>query len=578
MRYSQTFIPTVKEVPAEAEIISHQLMIRAGLMRKLASGTYIYLPAGQRILLKVMNIVREEMNRAGAQECTVPVVQPMELWQKTGRDIDYGETLGKFRDRHGRMNVLSPTAEEGFTYLASQEIQSYKQLPLNLYQINTKYRDEFRPRFGVLRSREFLMKDAYSFHATEACLHKTYMDMYNAYRRVFSRCGLEFVIVEAETGEMGGTGSHQFTVPCENGEDVIVYTEDGQRAWNIEKAPVDPLPKQPPVPAGTPALVHTPAVGSIEAVCAFLNVRPQELIKTLIYKTDEEVFAVLVRGDHEVNPEKVNQFFVGHHIELADEETIRRITGAAVGFAGPVGLAAQVGKILIDHAVAAMAVGITGANKTDYHLKNVVPGRDFPLEGATIQVCDVRNAVEGDTYGGKRLLFKRGIEVGQVFKLGTKYSVKLEAGFLDEQGTRKPCLMGCYGIGINRIIAAAIEQSHDEWGIIWPMTIAPWQVIVTPAAPDADVMEAAERIYRQLLEKGVEVLLDDRDLRAGVKFKDADLLGIPIRITLGKNSLAEGKAELKLRCEKEKQLVEISSAAARAAERVQKMMDELNRV
>ncbi|HOQ05605.1 MAG TPA: proline--tRNA ligase [Anaerohalosphaeraceae bacterium] len=578
MRYSQTFIPTVKEVPAEAEIISHQLMIRAGLMRKLASGTYIYLPAGQRILLKVMNIVREEMNRAGAQECTVPVVQPMELWQKTGRDMDYGETLGKFRDRHGRMNVLSPTAEEGFTYLASQEIQSYKQLPLNLYQINTKYRDEFRPRFGVLRSREFLMKDAYSFHATEECLHKTYMDMYNAYRRVFARCGLEFVIVEAETGEMGGTGSHQFTVPCENGEDVIVYTEDGQRAWNIEKAPVDPLPKQPPVRADAPAEVYTPNVGSIEAVCAFLKARPQDLIKTLIYKTDEEVFAVLVRGDHEVNPEKVNQFFVGHHIELADEETIRKVTGAAVGFAGPVGLAERVGKILIDHAVAAMAVGITGANKTDSHLKNVVPGRDFPLEGAGIQVCDVRNAVAGDTWGGKKLLFKRGIEVGQVFKLGTKYSVKLEAFFLDEEGRRKPCLMGCYGIGINRIVASAIEQSHDEWGIIWPMTIAPWQVIVTPAAPDADVMEAAERIYRELLDKGIEVLLDDRDLRAGVKFKDADLLGIPIRIMLGKNSLAEGKAEVKLRSEKDKRMVEISRAADFAAELVQQMLNRLNAV
>lgn len=578
MRYSQTFIPTVKEVPAEAEIISHQLMIRAGLIRKLASGTYIYLPAGQRILLKVIGIVREEMNRTGAQECTVPVVQPMELWQKTGRDADYGETLGKFRDRHGRMNVLSPTAEEGFTYLVSQEVQSYKQLPLNLYQINTKYRDEFRPRFGVLRSREFIMKDAYSFHANEACLHKTYMDMYNAYKRVFSRCGLEYVIVEAETGEMGGTGSHQFTIPCENGEDVIVYTEDGTRAWNIEKAPVDPLPKQPAVEVPPPALVHTPGVGSIEAVCEFLKIQPQQLIKTLIYKADEEVFAVLVRGDHEVNAEKVNQFFIGRHIELADEQTIQKVTGAAVGFAGPVGLSERVSRMLVDYAVAAMAVGITGANQTDYHLKNVVPGRDFPLEGDNVEVCDVRNAVPGDTCGGKKLLFKHGIEVGQVFKLGTKYSVKLEANFLDEEGIRKPCLMGCYGIGINRIIAAAIELFHDEWGIIWPMSIAPWQVIVTPAAPDADVMEAAETVYRQLLEKGVEVLLDDRDLRAGVKFKDADLLGIPIRVTVGKTSLAEGKTEVKLRSETNKQQVPVSQTAGHVAEMVQQMLEQLNRI
>jgi prolyl-tRNA synthetase len=578
MRYSQTFIPTVKEVPAEAEIISHQLMLRAGLMRKLASGTYIYLPAGQRILLKVMNIVREEMNRAGAQECTVPVCQPMELWQKTGRVDDYGETLGKFKDRHGRMNVLSPTAEEGFTYLASQEIQSYKQLPVNLYQINTKYRDEFRPRFGVLRSREFMMKDAYSFHATEECLHKTYMDMYNAYKRVFARCGLEYVIVEAETGEMGGTGSHQFTIPCANGEDVIVYIADQDRAWNIEKAPVDPLPKQPAVKAGPVEEVHTPNVGSIEAVCAFLKVRPQELIKTLIYKAGDEVFAALVRGDHEVNQEKVNQVFVGRHIELADEETIRRVTGAAVGFAGPVGLAGKVSKVLIDHAVAAMAVGVTGANKTDTHIKNVVPGRDFPLEGQGVQVCDIRNAVEGDTYGGKKLLFKRGIEVGQVFKLGTKYSVKLEAKFLDEEGNRKPCLMGCYGIGINRIIASAIELYNDEWGIIWPMTIAPWQVIVTPAAPEKEIVSAAEGIYQQLLDRGIEVLLDDRDLRAGVKFKDADLLGIPIRITLGTKSFAEGKTEVKLRSAKEKELVDIAKTADHAAGMVRQMLDKLNSI
>lgn len=578
MRYSQTFIPTVKEVPADAEITSHQLMIRAGLMRKLASGTYIYLPAGQRILRKVMEIVRQEMDRAGALECTVPVVQPMELWQRTGRDVDYGETLGTFEDRHGRMNVLSPTAEEGFTYLASQEIQSYKQLPVNLYQINTKYRDEFRPRFGVLRSREFMMKDAYSFHASEECLHKTYMAMYEAYKRVFARCGLEYVIVEAETGEMGGTGSHQFTIPCANGEDVIVYTAEADRAWNIEKAPVDPLPKAPAANVGAVEEVHTPNVGSIEAVCEFLKTKPEEMIKTLVYKAGDDVLIALVRGDHEVNPEKLNQFFVGRHIELADEATIAKVTGAAVGFAGPVGLCDKVSSVLVDHAVAAMAVGVTGANKTDYHVKNVVPGRDFPLEGDGVQVVDIRNAVEGDTFGGKKLLFKRGIEVGQVFKLGTKYSTKLEAKFLDEAGSRKPCLMGCYGIGINRIIASAIELFNDEWGILWPMTIAPWQVIVTPAAPEAEIIQAAEKIYQQLLDKGVEVLLDDRDLRAGVKFKDADLLGIPIRITLGKKSYAEGKTEVKLRSEQDKELIDLAATADHVAGMVKEMIDKLNNV
>ena len=455
MRYSQTLIPTIKEVPADAEIISHQLMLRAGLMRKLASGTYIYLPAGQRMLNKVMQIVREEMDRTGAQEITMPVVQPMELWQKTGRDVDYGETLGKFKDRHDRWNVLSPTAEEGFTFLASNEINSYKQLPMNLYQINTKYRDEFRPRFGVLRSREFIMKDAYSFHANEECLHKTYMAMYHAYCRVFARCGLDYVIVLAESGEMGGSGSHQFTVPCDNGEDVIVYTDDDKEAWNIEKAPVDALAKQPAGQVGPAEEVHTPNTGKIEEVCAFLKLTPDQLIKTLIYKSGDDLVIALIRGDHEANPEKLTRLMNGARMDMAEEADIVQLTGAAVGFAGPIGLCDKVAKVFIDPAVAAMAVGATGANKTDYHLVNIVPGRDFPPEGENVQVADIRNAVEGDTYDGKKLLFKRGIEVGQVFKLGDKYSKKLGANFLDADGKQKDCLMGCYGIGINRIIASA---------------------------------------------------------------------------------------------------------------------------
>ena len=576
MKYSQTFIPTVKEVPADAEITSHQLMIRAALMRKLASGTYTYLPAGSRILLKIINIVREEMNRAGAQEIIVPVVQPAELWERTGRDIDYGETLGKFTDRHGRLNVLTPTAEEAVTYLAAGEIKSYKQLPFNLYQINVKYRDEFRPRFGVLRSREFIMKDAYSFHVTGQCLEKTYRAMYDAYCRVFQRCGLEYVIVEAESGEMGGSGSHQFTIPCENGEDTIVYTKDNSHAWNLEKAPVDPLAKQSAQKVGSPEEVHTPNVGTIEAVCDFLKAKPVELIKTLIYTCEDNVVVALVRGDHELNPEKLTRAVGGKHIELADEATIEKVTSAKVGFAGPMSLAEKVHLMLIDHAIAAMGAGITGANKTDYHIENIVPGRDFPLEGDNVKITDLRVAAEGDMYEGKKLLFKRGIEVGQVFKLGTKYSDKLGAKFLDEDGVEKSCLMGCYGIGINRILAAAIETGNDKDGIIFPISIAPWEVIVTPAGPSEEVTQTAEKIYNELCDKGIEVLLDDRQVRTGVKFKDADLLGIPVRVTIGDKNLKENKVEIKLRAESENEKFDLAKAVEKVVSIVNDLKAKLN--
>ena len=575
-------IPTVKEVPADAEIPSHRLMLRAGLMRKLASGTYTYLPLGFRSLNKVINIVREEMNRAGAQEILMPAVQPLELWQQTGRDVDYGPTMAKFKDRHDRLNVLAPTAEEVVTSVAANEISSYKQLPFNIYQISFKFRDEFRPRFGVLRSREFIMKDAYSFHASDESLDKEYWNMYKTYQRIFKRCGLEFVVVQAESGEMGGSGSHQFTVPCESGEDVIVYTEDGSYAANLEKAAVDPLEKQTTEDGGQktenrkPEDVHTPNVGSIEAVCDFLKTKPADMIKTLIYSTDNGPVAALIRGDHEMNPEKLTQILSGAKNELADEETIKEVTGAVVGFAGPVGLAGKVDKMIIDHAVAAMAVGVTGANKTDYHTKNIVPGRDFLLQGENIIVADIRNAVEGDTYKGKRLLFKRGIEVGQVFKLGRKYSTKLNCKFLDENGKEQVCTMGCYGIGINRIVASAIETGNDENGIIWPISIAPFEVLVTSVnQDDPEVAEVAEKIYTELYKKGVDVLWDDRDLRGGPKFKDADLLGIPIRITVGKKSVADGNVEIKLRAESEKNTVPINVAVAKTIEIVKELKRKL---
>jgi prolyl-tRNA synthetase len=572
------FIPTVKEIPADAEVASHQLMIRAGLCRKVASGTYTYLPLGWRSLLKIIEIVREEMNKAGAQEIIVPSMQPLELWDRTGRSADYGPTMFRFEDRHGRMNVLGPTAEEVFTTMIAGEVKSYKQLPINLYQITPKFRDEFRPRFGAIRSREFIMKDAYSFDVDPEGLDKSYQAMYDAYCRIFKRCGLEYVIVEAESGEMGGSGSHQFTVPCESGEDTIVYTEDGSYAANLERAAVDPPPKEKANTEIPPAEeVHTPNVGSIEAVCGFLGSRPNDMIKTLIYSAGERTIAALVRGDHELNTEKLTQIIGGGHIDLADVLTIEEVTGAKVGFAGPMGITDKVSKMIIDHAVAAMAAGITGANKTDYHIKNVVPVRDFPTEGENVTVADIRFAGQGDTHNGKKLLFKKGIEVGQVFKLGTKYSKKLGAKFLDEQGNEQPCIMGCYGIGINRIFASAIELGNDENGIIWPISIAPCEVIITSVNQDDEkVARVAEDIYEQLLGEGIDVLLDDRVLRGGVKFKDADLLGIPLRVTVGQKSLAEGNVEIKLRSESEISKVRVANVTAKVIDIVNELKEQLN--
>ncbi len=576
MRYSKYFIPTVKEVPADADIPSHQLMVRAGLMRRLSSGTYDYLPLGLRCLQKVMNIVREEMNRAGALEIVVPIIQPVELWERSGRVIDYGENLFHLKDRHGKEMVLVPTAEEVFTTLASEEIKSYKQMPINLYQIQYKFRDEFRPRFGVLRSREFIMKDAYTFDIDADNLHKSYMNMHQAYCRIFKRCGIEYVIVEAESGEIGGSGSHQFTVPCDSGEDTIVYFEDGSRAWNLEKAPVDPVPKEKPKQVGPPEEVYTPQIGTIENVCNFLNCKPQDLVKTLVFTADKEVIVAIVRGDHELNQEKLTQAVGGKHLELAEPAVIEKVTDAKVGFAGPIGIAERVSAVFIDHSVAAMAVCIAGANKTDHHIKNVVPGRDFPLEGKNIKVLDIRYAHPSDTFEGRKLMFKKGIEVGQIFKLWTKYSEKLGAKFVDEKGEEKFCLMGCYGIGINRIVASAIENGYDENGIIWPISIAPFEVIISSIGQEEKIVsETAEKIYQQLIDKGIEVLLDDRDIRSGVKFNDADLIGIPVRVTVGKKSVAEGNVEIKLRREKKSSLVTIDSAADKVCAIVKELKEKL---
>ena len=581
MRYSQLLIPTVKEVPAEAEIPSHQLMIRAGFIRKLASGTYTYLPLGWRCLLKIIQIVREEMNAAGAQEILMPILQPMELWQQTGRDVDYGQTMCRFKDRHGRENALAPTAEEVVTSLVAAEVSSYKQLPVNLYQIHDKFRDEFRPRFGVLRSREFIMKDAYSFHADASSLEKTYRRMYEAYCRIFTRAGLKYVTVEAESGPIGGSGSHEFMVHCAAGEDIIVHTEDFSYAANIEKAEVDALqPSQAAlaVRAAAPTFqeVHTPGVGSIDAVCKFLGTQPNEMIKTLIYSADGQAIVTLVRGDHEINEAKLTHAAAAGHVELANEATIRSLTGAAVGFAGPQGLAGKVAKLVVDHSVAAMGVGVAGANKTDYHIRNVVPGRDFPLAGDNVVVADIRNAVEGDTHQGRKLAFSRGIEVGHVFKLGTKYSEKLGANFLDDKGQQHPCIMGCYGIGINRILASAIEIGHDDNGCLLPVSIAPFEVEVVPLNCDKPaVMDEAMRIYNELCKSGADVLIDDRDARPGVKFKDADLLGIPLRVVVGEKGLKDGNVEIKRRMEAKPTLVPVAQAVENIREILQQTRNEL---
>jgi len=546
-----------------------------------------------------MAIVREEMNKAGAQEIMMPLLQPMELWQRTGRDVDYGPTMFKFKDRKDSESALSPTAEEVVTSLAAGEINSYKQLPVNLYQINTKFRDELRPRFGVLRSREFIMKDAYSFHADIASLEETYKKMYAAYCRIFSRCGLKFVAVEADSGPIGGSASHEFMVTCSAGEDTIVHTEDGSYAANIEKAEIDApaVRGQGTGNRGQMEEVHTPNVGTIEAVCEFLKTKPSDMIKTLIFSASFEssevpsrhdmstmvggesrdaVVVCLLRGDHELNENKAKHASGAAHLELAGEAVIQNITGAAVGFAGPQGLANKVVKMLIDPCVAAMAGGVSGANKTNYHIKNVVPGRDFPLEGEKVVVADIRNAAAGDTHNGKPLMFSKGIEVGHVFKLGTKYSVKLGAKFKDEAQQEYPCIMGCYGIGINRIMASAIETRFDKDGIVWPVSIAPFEVIVTPLnQDDPQVVGAAEQIYKELSAAGIDVLLDDRDARGGVKFKDADLLGIPVRVTIGKKSIVEGNVEIKLRSESESRKIAVTAVVAEVIAMIKTLKEKL---
>jgi prolyl-tRNA synthetase len=556
MRMSQLLIPTLKEDPADAEVISHKLMLRAGMIRKLTAGVYSYLPLGCRSLRKMEQIVREEMNAASAQEVFLPMVQPSELWVESGRWDVYGSELLRFKDRHGRECCLGPTHEEVITDLVRRDVRSYRDLPLNLYQIQTKFRDEIRPRFGLMRGREFMMKDGYSFDATEEGAEKSYSLMWDAYKKVFARCGLRFRAVEADSGPIGGSFSHEFMVLADTGEDTVVSCDSCDYAANMEKAETRPVQAATSGVSGPPKRVATPGVRTIEEVSLFLKVQPQDLIKTLVLKTDKGAVAVLVRGDHDLNEVKVKNYLNATELEFADERTIEEITGGPLGFSGPVGLAGVT--ILADHAIGAIPSAVVGANEKDAHLVDVNPQKDFQVN----HFGDFRAVVEGDPCprcDGK-LKLSRGIEVGHVFKLGVKYSEAMNARFLDADGKERPMIMGCYGIGVSRTVAAAIEQNHDEDGIIFPPPLAPFSAVVTPVgAKNSEIDETAEQIYRDLWDKGIDTLLDDRDERPGVKFKDADLIGIPFRITVGKKALAEGKVELRNRRTKEMSLVEKSA-------------------
>ncbi|NLK09091.1 MAG: proline--tRNA ligase, partial [Firmicutes bacterium] len=518
MKMSTIFAPTLREVPAEAEIASHKLMLRAGLMRRASTGIYTYLPLGLRVLQKVETIIREEMNKAGGQEVLLPILQPAELWHETGRWDDYGDEMFKLKDRHGRQFCLGPTHEEIITALMRTEISSYRQMPVLLYQIQNKYRDEIRPRFGVMRGREFIMKDLYSFDQDEEGLDDSYWKMYHAYAKIFQRCGLNARPVEADPGAIGGNMTHEYMALAEAGEAEIVYCSDCDYAANVEKAEAVAVPKGKSNELEPLTSVETPEVRTVEELEEFFQRPASHMIKTLIYKGRDTAVAALVRGDHDVNEIKLARAVGLMELELADEEVIAEVTKAPRGFAGPVGL--NNCKIIADHAVMEMENAISGGNAVDIHIKGINPGRDFTPD----IIADIRTARPGDPCpcGNGTLLGARGIEVGQVFKLGTKYSEDLKAVFLDEKGQEHPILMGCYGIGVTRTVAAVVEQHNDEDGICWPMTVAPFQCAIVPVSyRDEEQRAAVDMLYEKLSEAGVEVVLDDRDERPGVKFKYA---------------------------------------------------------
>ena len=561
MRSSQFFISTLKEAPSEAELLSHKLMLRAGLIRKLGSGLYTWMPLGLRVLRRVEQIVREEMNRAGAVELLMPAVQPAELWQETGRWDVFGPQMLKIKDRHERDFCFGPTHEEVITDIARREIRSYRQLPLNFYQIQTKFRDEIRPRFGVMRAREFMMKDAYSFHANYPDLEREYRNMYDAYSRIFTRLGLKFRAVAADTGAIGGTGSHEFHVLADSGEDAIAYSPTSEFAANVELAEAV-APAQPRAPAAKKMeKMPTPGKTTCEDVTAFLNLPLSQSVKALAVVCEDRMFMLLVRGDHQLNEVKAAKLPGLNGLRFATEKEIEARIGCRPGYIGPVGISAEV-TVIADRSVAAMSDFVCGGNEAGFHLTGVNFGRDLPEPAI---VADVRNAIAGDrSPDGKGTLdICRGIEVGHIFQLRAKYSAAMKATFLDEGGKAQVLEMGCYGIGVSRIVAAAIEQGNDEKGIIWPLPMAPFQVAIAPIGyrKNAEIKKVADQLHDELQAAGIDVLLDDRDERPGVMFADLELIGVPHRVTIGDRGLKDGKVEYQSRTDKAATTIDLQNAA-----------------
>jgi prolyl-tRNA synthetase len=563
MRWSQSFIVTLREVPSDADVISQKLMMRAGMIRKVAAGIYTYLPLGLRAMQKLEAIIREEMNRAGAVELLGPTIHPGELWMESGRWQRYGKELLRIKDRHERDFVYGPTAEEVVTDAVRNSLNSYRQLPINLYQIQTKFRDEVRPRFGLMRGREFVMKDAYSFHATAESLDETYEAMRGAYSAIFRRCALDNVAVEADTGNIGGSASHEFMVLAQSGEDAVVSCPSCRYGANVEKATSKFFLDEPdPAPAAAIAELHTPGTQTIDDVGRFLGKPTSELVKTLVFDTDQGCLMVLVRGDREGNEVKIKNVSGVEWMEMMPDTRFEEATGGPVGYCGPVGTKAA--RVIADVSLKGRANWIVGGNKKDTHLGGANPGRDFPEP----EYADVTTVVAGDPCPRCKtpLEIYRGIEVGHIFKLGTKYSTPMNCVFLDENGERKPMIMGCYGLGVGRTVAAAVEQSHDDDGIIWPMPIAPYEVVVTSLGKEENVRAMAGEVYEKLRVAGVDVIWDDRDERPGVKFKDADLIGFPLRIAVGAKSLANGQIEWSWRRDRAKQLGAPAEVIARVIE------------
>ncbi len=562
MRVSHFFLPTLREAPAEAELISHKLMLRAGLIKKLGSGLYSWLPLGLRVMRKIEQIVREEMNRAGAVELLMPAIQPAELWQETGRWDVFGPQMLKIKDRHERDFCFGPTHEEVITDIARQDIRSYRQLPVNLYQIQTKFRDEIRPRFGVMRAREFVMKDAYSFHAGFDDLKREYQNMYDTYSRIFDRLGLQYRPVAADTGAIGGTGSHEFHVLADSGEDAIAFCPDSDYAANIELAEaVAPEGERAP-PAQAMEKTPTPGKTTCEAVTAMLKLPLEKSVKALALMHEDEMFMLLVRGDHQLNEIKASKISGLEPFRFATDEEIQSRIGCRPGYIGPVGLPQEI-RIIADRSVATMSDFVCGANEANFHYTGVNFGRDLPEPS---QVADIRNVVPGDPSpdGKGKLEICRGIEVGHIFQLRTKYSEAMKCTFLDDAGKTQPMEMGCYGIGVSRIVAAAIEQGHDEKGIVWPLPMAPFQVAIAPIGYQRNdaVREAADDLHRALTEAGIDVLLDDRGERPGVMFADMELIGIPYRMTVGERGLKNGKVEIYSRASGESRETDLNSVVS----------------